>query len=541
MASRVSELRNGKTATGSFADLDDRMLVLDFQAGHSDEAYAEIHRRYVALARHICLRILGNPHDAEEATQETMLRVFQGLSRFNGRYAVQPWVARIATNVSLDITRARARRPQTADRTLDTLEDDHAYEHLGVDPGEAVERNLEGERVNGVLLDLPERHREALVLREYEGRSHKEIGDALGVTPTQAKALIHRARGSFRRIWAGSDGDAGLAGLFVFLFLLPYRAVGVLRRLADRAGDASQAAGSASPTVTAAAASPAVQVAAAETGQKVVAAAVTLLVAGSVTVGAAALTHHRAQLPPPASPSAAVVAPSPPVGSGAPTRTVKAKKDPRSSLGKPANAVGPVGAVTGTPSTDPSGGPSTDPSGGPSTDPSGPPSAIPPPVAPAPGWSGSFKVDWASQDECGCKSGVSVGTTTVSGQLTADSALDVDQSFQGAALDAEGDAAWAVSAEYQAHLQADGGTVALVFSLGSGDDTHQYVMSASSPAIDGTPGDGNPIVYVFSGYYSEVGANSDTSPIPVQGAVQLRLSVWGDGTSVYGVGFDAWR
>ncbi|MGH2528049.1 MAG: RNA polymerase sigma factor, partial [Actinomycetota bacterium] len=95
MATRVSELRNGaaKADARPYADLDDRMLVLDFQAGNA-EVFGEIHRRYAGLARHVCQRILGNADDADEATQEAMLRIYQGLPRFNGRYALQPWVAR---------------------------------------------------------------------------------------------------------------------------------------------------------------------------------------------------------------------------------------------------------------------------------------------------------------------------------------------------------------------------------------------------------------------------------------------------------------
>ncbi|HYT78608.1 MAG TPA: sigma factor, partial [Actinomycetota bacterium] len=96
MATRVSELGNGvaRGGLGTYADLDDRMLVLDFQAGN-EGAFSEIHRRYCGLARHVCQRILRNAEDADEATQEAMLRVYQGLNRFNGRYALQPWVARI--------------------------------------------------------------------------------------------------------------------------------------------------------------------------------------------------------------------------------------------------------------------------------------------------------------------------------------------------------------------------------------------------------------------------------------------------------------
>ena len=108
MATRVTDLRT----EGDYQVLDDRLLVLDFQAGQP-QAFVEIHRRYGPLAKHVCTRFLPNRHDADEAFQETMIRVFQGLYRFNGRYALQPWVARIAKNVSLDILRGYARRPKT--------------------------------------------------------------------------------------------------------------------------------------------------------------------------------------------------------------------------------------------------------------------------------------------------------------------------------------------------------------------------------------------------------------------------------------------
>src|SRR5919201_7171414 len=148
------------------------MLVLDFQAG-DPEAFVEIHRRYGGLARHVCRRLLANPHDSEEAFQETMIRVFQGLYRFNGRYALQPWVARIATNVSLDAIRARARRP-TVDE--DPIEE-HERPETADGPEELYERLVERDLVLAVLAGLPEMHRRALVLRELQGASHKDIAD----------------------------------------------------------------------------------------------------------------------------------------------------------------------------------------------------------------------------------------------------------------------------------------------------------------------------------------------------------------------------
>jgi len=103
----VTRVPDQGNTLGGYAALDDRLLVLDFQAGNP-QAFVEIHHRYGPLARRVCQRFLPNPHDGDEAFQETMIRVYQGLYRFNGRYALQPWVARIAENVSLAMRRGRA-------------------------------------------------------------------------------------------------------------------------------------------------------------------------------------------------------------------------------------------------------------------------------------------------------------------------------------------------------------------------------------------------------------------------------------------------
>ena len=132
MATSLSDLELAPRTT----DVDDvpvdKLLVLQFQNG-GREAYAEIFERYRPLTERICYRILGNREDAQEAVQETMLRVLRGLETFNGRYQLQAWIARIATNVSVDMVRARARRPNTGVGLHDL--DEHA--DAALDPGGA--------------------------------------------------------------------------------------------------------------------------------------------------------------------------------------------------------------------------------------------------------------------------------------------------------------------------------------------------------------------------------------------------------------------
>jgi RNA polymerase sigma-70 factor, ECF subfamily len=517
MATRVSELGNGaaRGGLGTYSDLDDRMLVLDFQAGN-EGAFSEIHRRYSGLARHVCQRILRNADDADEATQEAMLRVYQGLTRFNGRYALQPWVARIATNVSLDVTRARMRRPQTGDRTLMDLREE-LREHSD-DPLEALERGLERDRVNEVLASLPGSHREALILREFEGRSHQEIGERLGVTPSQAKALIHRAKGSFRRAWDGVTGRHGLGALVLF-FTAPFRGRGLLGRLLQPASDLA-AASTAAPVVTA----PLVTA-----GERVTAAALAVIVAGSAAVGAVTLKHEPHKAKALSTPSVAVVVPAtsspkPPV-----ERVRVRKETPNKAKLIPAIVASPSVIPSPSPSLTPSPTPSPSPSESPS-----PPASSTPAIGPAPPWSMKF---WSSVPIRNWQPGLD--SVTIDG--TAEDKVAFSAEVSGPAVTSKNPEG-RLSVGFSGAAQGASGKVTLWIILDTSEG--RFVYQAPGRLSHVTEAEGSPVDYTFTGNYYPVGwpAGGDGSPlavtgdVPHDGSFQLDLHFWGDRTSLYEVG-----
>ena len=178
-------------------DWPDRDLVIAFKAGER-WAYDEMYRRYGTKVSSICRRMLGNVEDAHEATQETFLKAYQGLPRFNGNYKLGAWLTRIAANVCLDQIRSRSRRA-----TLVPLPShDTAHE---VDPG-PEEVIASGDRAIAMLDSIQPLHAQALALRAIEGMSHKEMADRLEMTPPQVKALLHRARDSFKKAWENASG-----------------------------------------------------------------------------------------------------------------------------------------------------------------------------------------------------------------------------------------------------------------------------------------------------------------------------------------------
>jgi RNA polymerase sigma-70 factor (ECF subfamily) len=181
-----------------FRAMEDRELVIAFKAGDPD-AYDEMYRRYSGRVGGVCRRMLSNREDAQEAVQETFLKAYLALPEFNGNYRLGAWLGRIASNVCVDLLRARARGANVVPLHPDTgalaLEDSPEDVVVGTGP-EVVEQ----------IGELQPLHARALVLRGVEGLSHREIAGRLSMTPAQVKALLHRARRSFKRSWEEAKG-----------------------------------------------------------------------------------------------------------------------------------------------------------------------------------------------------------------------------------------------------------------------------------------------------------------------------------------------
>lgn len=190
-----------------FRAMDDRELVIAFKAG-DPHAYDEMYRRYSGRVGGVCRRMLTNREDAQEAVQETFLKAYLALPEFNGNYRLGAWLGRIASNVCVDLLRARARAanvvPLQAEASALAVEEGPEETVVGGGP-EVAEK----------IGDLQPLHARALVLRGVEGLSHREIAGRLSMTPAQVKALLHRARRSFKRGWDEAKGWA-LAPLVAF-------------------------------------------------------------------------------------------------------------------------------------------------------------------------------------------------------------------------------------------------------------------------------------------------------------------------------------
>jgi len=514
LATRLTDVRDFPR---SGVDLDDdKSLVLAFQSGDID-AYSDIFVKYRALSAQICYRILQDREEADEAVQETMLRVYRGLGTFNGRYQLQAWVARIATNVSLDMVRARSRRPQRDPVMPDISENARLIVALTDDTSEAVERVLDQEEVRSVLSSIPDHHREALVLREFEGRSHEEIADALGVSPKQAKALIHRAKKSFRRAWDQGGERRGVAALAPVIFLAPFRLPGFVRRLWQPAHDVvASATSTAQQAAIQVSVAPAVTQGAVSIADKVTAAAITVLVAGTVSVGAVVIRHAQkpwkpipvTASPAPALPAAVIVTP--------PVKSEPAAKPHHQSQNKPDHQTQGGQGQTGTvPAETPTGSPApTDPS--PAPVPQGPP----PPPPPAPAWTGAFETS----------SGIGAAHLgQISQNVTADGSL-FGEVMQGPVVGRNGKQLGSVYIDFGGSISGTAGSLSSLWLWIDTPEGH-YEYAAGGNLRAAMQADDGSTTYVFSGGYRLSSLPEiPESQMPHDGKISISLGFWGDGS-----------
>jgi RNA polymerase sigma-70 factor (ECF subfamily) len=165
----------------------------DALADWTPPTWDEVVRTHSARVYRLAYRLTGNPHDAEDLTQDVFVRVFRSLSSYTpGTF--EGWLHRITTNLFLDQVRRKQRI------RFDGLADDAAERLPGREPGPAQvydERHFDDD-VQRALDALPPDFRAAVVLCDIEGLSYEEIAATLGIKLGTVRSRIHRGRVQLR-------------------------------------------------------------------------------------------------------------------------------------------------------------------------------------------------------------------------------------------------------------------------------------------------------------------------------------------------------
>jgi RNA polymerase sigma factor (sigma-70 family) len=160
-------------------------------------SWDEIVAQHSARVYRLAYRLTGNPHDAEDLTQEVFVRVFRSLASYTpGTF--EGWLHRITTNLFLDQARRKAKI------RFDALADDadSRIPSRAVSPDTQVMNRLFEEDVESALAELPPDFRAAVVLCDIEGLSYEEISDVLGLKLGTVRSRIHRGRTMLRKALA---------------------------------------------------------------------------------------------------------------------------------------------------------------------------------------------------------------------------------------------------------------------------------------------------------------------------------------------------
>ncbi|HTD25091.1 MAG TPA: sigma-70 family RNA polymerase sigma factor [Terriglobales bacterium] len=198
-------------------EVNDAAVVAQVLAGDR-EAFRLLVERHSRLVFSVAYRMTGDQHDAEEIVQETLLRAYKGLDRFELRSNFGTWVYRIATNCALDLLRRKSHMKDTY-QIADNPDPDQDEVQLPA-PSPGPERLLLSAEVKKKLAQalelLTPTERVAFTMRHMEGQSIEAIGEALNLKVSAAKNSVFRAVQKLRqqleplRDWApGSPLGAG--------------------------------------------------------------------------------------------------------------------------------------------------------------------------------------------------------------------------------------------------------------------------------------------------------------------------------------------
>lgn len=173
--------------------------------GAFDEIITLHRQRVYALA----FQILRNSDDAMDVAQETFLKAWRSLAKFDGRHPVGTWLHRIATNASIDIVRRRQNRPQCAIEDVELTADaaSQTTPSAPEPPGVEMDRRDLRIRLDEALAALSPEHRTVIILREVEELSYDEIAARMNTSTGTVMSRLYYARRYLQTLLKGTHEE----------------------------------------------------------------------------------------------------------------------------------------------------------------------------------------------------------------------------------------------------------------------------------------------------------------------------------------------
>jgi RNA polymerase sigma-70 factor, ECF subfamily len=189
---------------------EDIQLVARARSG-DERAFRALVEKYERPVFSICLRMVRNRDEATDLSQDSFIKVFASLDRYNPAYAFSSWLFKITSNLCIDYLRKRRVETYPMDEPIDgdNGEIRRQYEAPDPNPEEVFVRREKMGRLEAAIDALPEHYRIMLILRHQEDLSYEEIADNLSIPLGTVKARIHRAREMLKGLLGDTDFTGG--------------------------------------------------------------------------------------------------------------------------------------------------------------------------------------------------------------------------------------------------------------------------------------------------------------------------------------------
>lgn len=185
-------------------DADETELLERARNGDS-QAFGALVERYQRRVVGVAQAVVHNQDDAVELAQETFVRAYENLGKFESRSSFSTWLYRIAANLAIDFRRREGRhqvlRGEDAETEINRIPSPRG------DSYQETARTELSQRINGALKELTSEHRAVILLREVEGLSYDEISDVLHVPRGTVMSRLHYARSRMREILKDLGGS----------------------------------------------------------------------------------------------------------------------------------------------------------------------------------------------------------------------------------------------------------------------------------------------------------------------------------------------
>jgi len=192
----------GPNLAAEDAQSEDAALAAACRSGDL-RAYERLYEIHGARMKNLARNLLGNPVDAEDAVQETFLKVHRSIAGFRGQSSFVTWTYRILINTCYDARRSRLRKKEVAN--------EDSKESPGIEPRAPGAHPTLRMALERALAELTQHQRDVFLLYEVEGFRHAEIAGMLEMTETASKNTLFQAKKSLRQMLEPPHGSAAEA------------------------------------------------------------------------------------------------------------------------------------------------------------------------------------------------------------------------------------------------------------------------------------------------------------------------------------------